>query len=429
MGRKLSWKLTSLGVGVCSLLAAWPLQAGAATPRAVTTLTVWARSDESSFIGNMITGFNKTHTNIQAKLTIVPAGNAFTQKFGAALASGTGPDVVSINLVYVPYFASVGQLTDLTQLASTLPYRSQLNASELRLGTWQNKLYALPFTGDASVLFYNTDLFKAAGLNPNAPPTTWSQMEADARKITALGHGNYGYYFPGNSPGWNLFTFTPYIWASGGDVLQGEGTAQKATIASSPQVAAALRFYNRLWADKVIPSSAKTDDGTQILSLFEAGHIGMLPNGSFAFSELTTKYPNLHFGITPIPGQNGGSASFAGGDNIAIPRGTHHPQEAWTFLQWATSKQTQFEDLAKIGVVPARGDALPAQYSSQNPLFAKLVKAMAQGRTPKSVVYSQLFEDPTGPWINMIQKGVFTGDIAGATALGQKGFTSILAQQ
>jgi multiple sugar transport system substrate-binding protein len=194
-------------------------------------------------------------------------------------------------------------------------------------------------------------------------------------------------------------------------------------------VAAALRFYHKLWADGVIPSSAKTDDGTNILSLFEAGKIGMLGNGSFAYSELTAKYPNLHYAATFIPGEHGGWASFAGGDDIAIPKGTRNMADAWQFLQWVTSKQVQFNYLAKYGVVPVRSDALPSRYARSHPIFNKLVEAMAKGRTVKSVVYTQIFEDPTGPWIRMIQKAVFTGDIRGAISLGQTGFAAILAKQ
>ena len=393
----------------------------------ITELTVWARSDESPFISPLIEGFNNSNSATKATLTIVPAGAAFTQKFAAALATGSGPDVVSLNLVYVPYFASVDQLTDITSLAQGFPDYKNMNGSEERLATYNGKTYALPFTGDASVLFYNKDLFAKAGIQ--RPPRNWAEMRDDAKKITSLGGGVYGFYFPGNGSGWNLFTFTPYVWAAGGDVLLGEGKDQKASLDSS-QVIAALTHYKNMWQDGSIPSSAQTDDGSQILGLFEAGKIGMLGNGSFAYSELTAKYPNIHFGITPIPGPNGGEASFAGGDTIAIPKGTKHLDQAWAFLKWATSKETQWTYLAKVGVVPIRPDAIPSSYAVQNPSFAALVHAMAIGRTPKSVVYSDLFENPNGAWASMIHDAIFTSETpAAAAAKAQQGFEQILSGQ
>jgi len=369
----------------------------------------------------LVDAYNKSHET-QVKLTLVPAGSSFTQKLTSAVASGSGPDLVSLNLVYAPYFADAGQLLDVTDRANKLGYLDQLNESERNLGTWEDKLYALPFTGDASALFYNKDLFEQAGLDPNKPPTTWAEIKKAAEAITALGDGNYGYYFPGSGSGWNLFTFTPYIWADGGDVLTGEGADQKATL-DDPKVADALQFYRDLWTAKVIPDSAQSDDGTQILSLFAGGKVGMLANGSFAYSELTNKYPDVNFGIAPIPGANDGSASFSGGDTLAITKNSQNADAAWDFVAWATSKDTQSKYVAGAGVVPIREDAVPAD-ASEN--FQALVTAMANGQTPKSTVYSQLFEDPTGPWANLIHNSVFEGDIPGEVQTAQQEWTKIL---
>ncbi|HEY8590336.1 MAG TPA: sugar ABC transporter substrate-binding protein [Naasia sp.] len=384
-------------------------------------ITLWARSDTSPFIEPLVDAYNASH-DTQVELTLVPAGSSFTQKLGSAVASGSGPDLVSLNLVYAPFFASAGQLVDVTERAADLGYLDDLNASEIELGTWEEKLYALPFTGDASALLYNKTLFTEAGLDPEAPPTSWEEMKTAAAAITALGDDKYGYYFPGSGSGWNLFTFTPYIWAEGGDVLSGEGAEQEPTL-DTPEVKAALGFYREMWDAGYMPASAETDDGTEILSLFAAGQIGMLPNGAFAYSELTSKYPDIDFGITPIPGSSGGTASFAGGDTLAITKDTTNEDAAWEFIAWATSQEAQAEYIAGAGVVPIREDAVPAD---ANENFKALVTAMAEGRTPKSVVYSELFEDPAGPWANMIHNSVFGGDIDAETSTAQEQWAAIL---
>ncbi|NUU05232.1 sugar ABC transporter substrate-binding protein [Leifsonia sp. C5G2] len=384
-------------------------------------LTMWARSDTSPFIKPLVDAYNKTHQP-NVKLTLIPAGSSFTQKLGAAVASHSAPDLVSLNLVYDPYFAQAGQLLDITDRAHKLKDLDSLNKSEINLGTWDQKLYALPFTGDASALFYNKDLFTKAGLDPNKPPTTWAEIKTAAEKISALGGDTSGYYFPGSGSGWNLFTFTPFIWANGGDVLTGEGADQKATLTSAP-VSEALEFYRSLWTAGTIPQSAQSDDGSQILSLFEAGKVGMLANGAFAYSELKAKFPNLNYGITPIPGKDGGKASFAGGDTLAITKDSKNPDAAWSFLSWATSKDVQEKYIAGAGVVPIREDAVPADSDAN---FKALVTAMAEGRTPKSTVYSQLFEDPNGPWANLIHNSVFNGDVAQEAKTAQEQWTTIL---
>lgn len=405
-----------------ALVAAAALAGCAADdPSGSGTISLWARSDTSPFIEPLVDAYNAEH-DVTVELTLVPAGSSFTQKLGAALASGTGPDLVSLNLVYAPYFASAGQLVDVSDKAAELGYLDELNASERKLGTWDDKLYALPFTGDASALLYNRQLFEEAGLDPEAPPTTWQEIADAAAAITALGDDTYGYYFPGSGSGWNLFTFTPFIWADGGDVLVGEGADQQPNL-DSPEVQDALGFYRDLWDAGVIPASAETDDGSQILSLFAAGKVGMLANGAFAYSELTANYPDIDFGITPIPGSSGGTASFAGGDTLAITKDSDDVDAAWDFIAWATSQSAQQEYIAGAGVVPIREDAVPSDAGDN---FRALVTAMAEGRTPKSTVYSELFEDPNGPWANMIHNSVFGGDIASEVATAQGQWTTIL---
>jgi multiple sugar transport system substrate-binding protein len=401
--------------------------AGSAAPSEASTtdckgITFWARSDTSPFIEPLVDAYNATGA-ARVELTVVPAGAAFTQKLGAALATGTAPDVISLNLVYAPYFASQNQLADITSRANDLGYLDKLNASEVQLGTWNNKIYALPFTGDASALFYNKTLFTKAGLDPSKPPTTWAEIKDAAAKITALGGGVSGYYFPGSGSGWNLFTFTPYIWADGGDVLMGEGADQKSNLNTQP-VKDALAFYRDLWTGGVIDPSAQTDDGSQILSLFEAGKVGMLSNGAFGYSEFKSKFPNLDFGITPLPGKDGGQASFAGGDTITITGQTKCIDQAWDFVKWTTSADAQTKYIAGAGVVPIRADAVP---SGADPNFTTLVAAMAMGKTPKSVVYSQLFEDPTGPWATMIHDSVFNGNIDQQVSAADAAWNTILA--
>lgn len=76
---------------------------------ATTEITLWARDSQKTFIGDLVEAFNHTHKDFQVRVNLIPAAN-FVQKFGTAAAGGTGPDIASIDLVYLPYFASVGAL-------------------------------------------------------------------------------------------------------------------------------------------------------------------------------------------------------------------------------------------------------------------------------------------------------------------------------
>jgi multiple sugar transport system substrate-binding protein len=386
---------------------------GTASSGGTTVLTFWSRDSQKDFISPIIDKYNASQKKIQVKLTLIPQAE-FVQKLGTAAATGTGPDITSLDLVYAPYFAQAGALQDITAKAKALPYFDTLSPTHLRLGTYKDKIYALPFTAEASVLYYNKGLFKKAGLNPDKPPTTWAEIESDATKITALGGGVKGYYFSGACGGCNVFTLSPLIWGSGGDIMKGDKAAL-----DSPEVTNALTFYRDMWTKGLISPSAKTDDGATFGGGFGDGKLGMVGSGAFQVGSLKKDHPEVDFGVTPLPGKDGGSSSFAGGDTITIMKGTKNTDAAWKFVQWATDAGQK--DVAAAGVVPVRSDIAASDYVTQDPRFVLLADMMTKGNCPYSVVENALFNDSNGPWSQMIQKAVFGGgDIKATQAEYQK---------
>ena len=408
----------ALAIGACGGGSDSGSSSAESSGPATGTITIWARDAQKVFMGKLVDAYNKSH-KAQAKLSIIPSAQ-FVQKFGTAAASGTAPDVASIDLVFLPYFASQGALDDITDLANGLPYNDSLSPAHKKLATYQGKTYALPFTAEASVLYYNKGLFKKAGLNPNKPPTTYAEILADAKKLRALGKDTYGFAFAGACGGCNVFEFTPHVWASGGDVLSADGS--KATL-DTPEVTDALQFYRDMYTAGVMPPGVKTDGGSLQVPTFSSGKVGMTPLGAFAVS--TFKDAKIDFGVTPLPGKDGSSSSFAGGDEIAIPTGSKNKAGAQEFIKWATDEAAQTV-LAKEGIVPVRTDLIDKVYAPQDPRYKILGDMMAKGKTPYSVVENAIFNDNNGPWIKMINQAVFTGDIEGAQAAGQKSAQSLL---
>jgi multiple sugar transport system substrate-binding protein len=382
------------------------------------TISIWARDSQQGFMSELVKLYNANH-KVQAKVTIIPA-SSFVQKLGTAASSGSGPDVSSIDLVYAPYFASAGALEDITEMADALPYKDALSPSHRRLSAYEDVTYALPFTAEASAMYYNKDLFKKAGLDPEKPPTTFAEIRDAAKKIRALGSDYYGFTFAGACGGCNVFEFTPHVWASGGDVLSEDS---KTATLDSPQVTDALQLYRDMWTDGSIPSAAKNDAGTQQIPLFTSGKVGMTPLGAFAIP--TMEKAKVNFGVTPIPGKDGSEGSFAGGDVISVITGTKNEAGAKDFVKWATEEEAQ-TFLAKNGSVPVRTDLVEKIYNTQGEHYAVFGRLMGIGKTPYSVVENPIFNDNNGPWIKMINDAVFGGDIAAAQANGQKAAQALI---
>ncbi len=312
-------------------------------------MTMWVRS--ISFQTQELVDEWNANNESQVELTVIPGGE-FVTKMGAAIAAGVPPDIASIDLIYTPAFASAGQLVDITEYVRALPYADDLTPAHMGLGMYEGRNYAVPTAVDGSFIAYNVDLFEQAGLDPDNPPSTWDEMLEAARAINALGDDIYGYWFSMGCAGCNAFTFLPFIWASGGDVLSDDYS--EATLLEDPIVRAALEFYNTIWEEGLVPEGASIDNGSNFVNAFAAGNIGMAGLGNFALAIYQNDHPDLNFDIFHIPGKDGGSASFGGGDVIAIPSGTEHAEEAWRFIEWTMSEEPQIEIYAKNGQIPVR---------------------------------------------------------------------------
>lgn len=383
------------------------------------TLTLWARDVQKRFINRVADAWNDTH-DTKVKVTVVPTDN-FVQKLATAVASGTGPDVASIDLVFLPHFASLGALQDITDLANQLPYKDDLSPSHRRLAEYNDRTYALPFSAEASVLFYNKDLFREAGLDPDDPPATYQEIISAARQISELGEDTHGFAIAGRCGGCLVFEFTPHVWASGGDVLSEDGTKAMFT---SPEVTDALEFYRQLYTDGTMPAQARTDNGTHQPGAFLSGDVGMTPLGAF-FVQSLKEDSDIDFGVAPLPGREGGWSSFAGGDEIAVTTNAENEEAAREFVTWATGREAQTV-LAEASVVPVRTDLVDEIFTPLDPRNKVLADAMAKGRTPYSTVNNELFNDNNGPWVQMINSAVFGGDIDAAQEEGQDSAQSLI---
>lgn len=387
------------------------------------TFTLWTRSDSSTFMPKLVDAFNKSQKEHRADLQIVPV-NELVQKYAVATAGGTAPDALSLDLIYTPAFAAAGQLEDLTDFAKSLPYFDTLSKAHISVGTYNDRIFGMPFSADGSVLIWNKKLFKQAGLDPEKGPATWAEIRADAERVNALGGDIKGLYFSGNCGGCNIFTFTPLIWASGGDIFSADG--RQVTL-DTPQMRDAIAFYQGMVKDKLVPAGAQTDTGSNFFAAFATGKIGITPSGSFAIGALASQSPDLEYGVAQLPGKDGGSSSFAGGDNFVVSKGTKKMEAVKAFLTFSYSLEGQTL-LARNGSLPVRSDIAKQALAGLDSRYLIAADAMAKGRTPYSTVFNDLINSANGPWITMLNTAFFGGPdgIEPAIQAGQNAMQSII---
>lgn len=365
----------------------------------------WGRSEQSS-LPMLVNEFNQSQDKITVKLNEIPNIQMLT-KLSAAVAVNNPPDLVSIDLVYFPELNRSEQLIDLTDKIGAMDYVSQFSDALKAIGSYNGKFYAVPFAAESSLLFYNKKLFREAGLDPNRPPETLAELREYSEKIRALGKDYYGFAIPGTSSGGLAFTFTPYLWANGGDVISADG---KQSVVNSDNNKKTLTFFHNLYKDGLMSPLSRTDSALN--DAFSSGKVAMVGSGAFTFKVFKDNYPNLDYGVTYFPGEKKGDwASFTGGDAFALPVGSKHQQAAIDFINWTLSRQTQIELMAKNGYVPTRMDASNNPYSQQDPKYLLANKALAKGHTPFLVPYNETFNAINSPYLTMIQQAIFEGKI------------------
>jgi multiple sugar transport system substrate-binding protein len=205
-----------------------------------------------------------------------------------------------------------------------------------------------------------------------------------------------------------LVTTWPMIWASGSEVLDADGTA--ATL-NTPQAARVYALYRRMYAEGLVPSSAKNESGPTWTQDFSQGTIGIQPMGATALQRIE-EHAQLQVGVAAIPGLDGGASSFAGGDVLGVSANTAHAAQAWDFILWTLSEQAQVEVVAKNRNITVRSDLDDNVYAQQDPRLVTFTQLARNGRTPIAVAFGKTFNDPNGPWISAVTDAIFgTGDV------------------
>lgn len=387
---------------------------------AADTINMWVRTGIGAAFTGVVEAYNESHEN-QVALTEVPFAE-LVQKYATAIAGGQAPDALSLDLIYTPSFAAAGQLEDLTEWAHGLPYFDALAPSHVKLGTYDGKNYGLPLSVETSVFAWNKDLYQAAGLDPEKAPANWDEIEANAEKIRALGEDTYGFYFSGGGcGGCMIFTFTPLVWAEGKDILSED--AQTATL-DTPEMRAAIDKYRSMVAKDLVPESAATDNGSNFLS-FTNGKIGQQSLGAFSIGTLVNDYPDLHFGVTQIPGITSGTSSFAGGDNIVVTKGTPRLEAVKEFIEYMYSPEAQ-KVFATNGSLPTRSDIAADVLKGLDPRLQVAVDAIATAKTPYTVLFNDLINSSNGPWATFINAAIYGDDVDAAFSDAQAEMQSII---
>lgn len=436
-------KLTRTLAGIAAAALIVPLAAcggsgngGTATAEGITAkgtddgteITLWTRSPLERQAKNVVEAYNKSHKN-QVKLEIIP-NDDMEGKVGGASQTDSLPDILAGDVVRIPYWASEGIFTDITKQIDGLDNKADLQQGHIEAGTVDGAEYTLPFITDVSVMVWNKNLYKEAGLDPEQGPKSIDQFVEQAKKVAALNKdGVAGSYLAGQSGGALVFDLFPSVWADGESVMNKDGS--EATL-DNDSMKGVLDAYKELAnTTNGLGAGSKEETGATWTAPFANGKIGVMPYPNTSTTALfdAEKDGGFEVGVAPIPGtKEGKTSTFLGGDAMGISKDSKHVAQAWNFLYWLMQSDAQKEVFADQGDTASNIQTLKTAYKDADPRIQTINSVIidGNGQTPKSPAFNEAFNAAGSPWQLLVQNAVWgSGDLKA----DNKAVTDVLSAQ
>ncbi|MCM3717773.1 ABC transporter substrate-binding protein [Fictibacillus phosphorivorans] len=316
--------------------------------------TFWGSEIRRPVIEKIIQDFNNSQDKIEVKHTYLPFGDIWTKNL-ASIAAGKPADVIINDINQVAHRAQNNQNTNLSKYMEKDPEVKDRFFPELyKASLYKGEPYALPFNTDTRMLFYNKDMFKEVGLDPNKPPATWEELEEYGKKLDIKNGKNYDRigYLPNYKMG-------AEVWMINADGKSYWDYKKEKPIIDDPSNIEALTWfkdYYDYYGSNVI-NKFQAEFGEETADPFISGKLAMTTETTNFFTKIRDYGEDINFGIAPLPAKEPGKSqtSWGGGFVAEIPKGAEHPDEAWEFLKYLTDVQAQehwavkgFDNVANI---------------------------------------------------------------------------------
>lgn len=360
-------------------------------------ITIWYSNNEQEVAWGeqAVAAWNADHPDEQVTAEEIPAGNTSEEVIIAAITAGNAPCLIyNTAPAAVADFQQQGGLVDLTQFEDGVSYiEARSGDSAAQFQSSDGNYYQLPWKANPVVLFYNEDVFTAAGIDPESPEiSTFDDFLDAARTIVESGAATYAIYPSTSSEFYqSWFDFYPvYAAESGGSGLIEDG---EATFTGTAGLAT-MEFWRTLYSEKLAGQEPYTGDA------FTDGVSAMAISGPWAVASYEGK---VDWGTAPLPTSAGTSPedtyTFDDAKNIGMYTSCENQQTAWEFLKFSTSEEQDGLFLEMTGQIPLRTDVATtyADFFEANPGYdawvAQSEHTVAVPNTLNSTEIWQVFRD------------------------------------
>ena len=332
--------------------------------------------------------FEGKHPNIKVQ-NVVLSPNTDTQRMITAIAGGKVPDIYMTHQYDFTRWADLDAFIPLDAYLKrdNIDLSKVLYVSAIEGSTYKGKVIQLPFRAPASLMiWYNKDMFRKAGLDPNNPPATWQELEKAAKALTVMKGDTIeqlGFNVCINCVAGPEHAYIEWLSRNNGQVLNGGGTDvafdNKAGIDTLRWMVSFMQNTSGGWANM---AKQMGHNWTDQRPLFYSGKLAMIMDGPWFYNVVRKDGPQMldKVGVflLPVNGQNPDAKQrflSYGVAGYAIPKGAPNPDAAWEVLKFiALDRQGGCE----FFLLQARNDTplinCGAESKATNPYYDVLLK-------------------------------------------------------
>ncbi|MBI9048639.1 MAG: ABC transporter substrate-binding protein [Anaerolineaceae bacterium] len=374
----------------------------------------WHQYDSANaeMMAELVDEFNAANADILVTAVVQPSYDEYKTLLQTAILSDTTPDVAAVDLIWVPGLVNNEAVQALDGIIAADSSFDIDDFYSLLVGydVIDSSRYAVPVSANNMQVIWNKDLFTAAGLDPETPPTTWDEMQAMAEQCSNAADGVVGFEYYTQPTGEGItWQFQVWLWAAGGEFLNADNSA---AAFNTPEGINALTYVsNMLNGHGAVPAA---------WGAFGDGKACMQLDGSWLFGY--RKDAAFDWAIAAVPGPEvGQTASNIGGEHLIMFKNSENQEAVWRFMSFLSSTETQLKWDMATGFMPIRksvgenSDYL-TWVNETEPRMLPFVEGMSAAHTRPATPYYNEISDAFSREIQKAMLGETTPEDALASA-------------
>jgi len=298
----------------------------------------WGGTEDLDIYATLIEQFEAENPDVIVELIHIPSAGDYEQNLATLIAAGAAPDVFFINNISLPGFAAQDAFLPLEQFA-TAEFLDDFFPGHLDAFRHNGDLMALPRDISNMVLFYNQDLFDAAGIASPGDGWTWDDFMAAGLALTqdTDGDGVIDQFGFGYST-FYLF-WQPWVWSNGGRFFSDDHAEFTLNQGAALE---GLEYYVGLRCDANIAPTGEQAAERSAASMFAEGDAAMIVDGRWRVAPLLSNAAvDFTWDVALFPHGSDGSVIGVDGSGWGISSTSNDPEAAWRFIEFVSSAEAQ----------------------------------------------------------------------------------------